>query len=153
MANLTSDRDTEFVEKLAHNQLPMDAVKLCNGCAVAVTGNGFATHAGPGVRHLQGIAAETVDNSQGHAGDQTIDLDTPDAAYWDNDGSITVDTVGGAVYFADDHTVTRTVGTNTYAGRVRSCDQYGALVDMRGAYADLAVPVTTAPTLAPTTAG
>jgi hypothetical protein len=152
MSNLTSDRDTEFVDELHRDELPVAAgAVICNGAAVALDANGNAINAGPGVKHFRGIADETVDNAGGAAGAQTIEIITPEAAYWGTATTFTQAQVGQPVYFADDHTVTLTAGTNTYAGRVKSVDQYGCLVDLRGAYAELAVPATTAPT-APHTA-
>ena len=109
---------------------------------------GFAVPAGPGVRHFRGIADETVDNSAGSAGAASVEIITPEAAYWDSAATFTQADVGQPVYFSDDHTVTLTAGTNTYAGRIKSVDQYGVLVDMRGAYVEPALPVTSAPTTA-----
>ncbi len=149
MSNLTSDRDTEFVDELHRDQMPVAAgVKICNGAAVALDASGNAIHAGPGVRHFRGIADETVDNSAGAAGAATVDIITPEAAYWDSATTFTQANVGQPCYFSDDHTVTLTAGTNTYAGRIKSVDQYGVLVDMRGAYVEPALPVTVAPTTA-----
>ena len=149
MSNLTFDRDTEFVDELHRDQLPVAAwTKICNGAAVALDANGYATHAGPGVKHFRGIADETADNSAGAAGALTVEIITPEAAYWDSATTFTQADVGQPVYFSDDHTVTLTAGTNTYAGRIKSADQYGMLVDMRGAYVEPALPVTSAPTTA-----
>ena len=151
MSNLTSDRDTEFVAELERDQLPVKGgMKICNGAAVALGATGCAVSAGPNVKHLRGIADETVDNTDGNDGDETINVISPDAAYWDGSGFTQAD-VGAPVYFSDDHTVTKTAGTNCYAGRVRSVDQYGVLVDLRGAYAQAAIAATTALT-APHTA-
>jgi hypothetical protein len=149
MAILTSDRDTEFVDKLHRDDVPVAAgAKIFNGGAVALNAGGFAVPAGPGLKHFRGIADESVDNSAGAAGAVTVEIITPEAAYWDTATTFTQAAVGQPVYFADDHTVTLTAGTNTYAGRIKSVDQYGCLVDMRGAYAEPALPVTTAPTTA-----
>jgi hypothetical protein len=149
MSNLTSDRDTEFVERLHRDSVPVAAgVKICNGAAVALNVHGDAIHAGPGPKHLRGIADETVDNTTGAEGAVTLDIITPDAAYWDSATTFTQTHVGQNVWFSDDHTVTLTAGRNTYAGRIKSVDQYGCLVDMRGAYAEPALPATAAPTTA-----
>ena len=149
MSNLTSDRDTEFVDEMHRDQAPVAAgVKICNGAAVALDASGNAVHAGPGVRHFRGIADETVDNSAGAPGAVNVEIITPEGAYWDTATTFTQACVGRPCYFSDDHTVTLTAGTNTYAGRIRSVDQYGTLVDMRGAYVEPALPVTAAPTTA-----
>jgi hypothetical protein len=136
MSNLTSDRDTEFVDQIHRDEIPMAAgVKICSGAAVAVNAaTGFANSAGPGAGVLRGIADETVDNTADSAGGaQTIDLITPEAAYFDGTG-FTQANVGDPVYFSDDHTVTLTAGTNTLAGRVLSVDTEGILVDLRAGY-------------------
>jgi hypothetical protein len=149
MSNLTSDRDTEFVDELHRDDVPVAAsTRIFNGGAVALNSAGFAVPAGPGVRHFRGIADETVDNSAGSAGAASVEIITPEAAYWDSAATFTQADVGQPVYFSDDHTVTLTAGTNTYAGRIKSVDQYGVLVDMRGAYVEPALPVTAAPTTA-----
>jgi hypothetical protein len=146
MTNLTSDRDTEFVDELHRDEVPVAAgAKIFNGAAVALNAAGFAVSAGPGVKHFRGIVAESVDNSSGENGDEVVDVITPEAAYFDGTGFTQAD-VGGTVYFSDDHTVTKTAGTNTYAGRIRSVDPAGILVDLRGAYVEPAMPVTSAPT-------
>jgi hypothetical protein len=124
------------------------ATQIFNGAAVGLNSGGFAVPAGPGVRHFRGIADETVDNSAGAAGAETVEIITPEAAYWDSAATLTQASVGQPAYFADDHTVTLTAGTNTYAGRIKSVDRYGVLVDMRGAYVEPALPVTSAPTTA-----
>jgi hypothetical protein len=155
MSNLTSDRDTEFVDELHRDQAPVAAgTKICNGAAVALDADGFAVSAGPGAAHLRGIADETVDNTADTVGGAlTIEIITPEAAYWDSDATFTQDDVGQPVYFVDDHTVSLTAGTNVYAGRVRSVDQYGILVDLRGGYVEPNLAVTAEPTTAaPTTA-
>ncbi|MGD1001862.1 MAG: hypothetical protein ABSA67_14300 [Candidatus Brocadiia bacterium] len=149
MSNLTSDRDTEFVDELHRDEAPVAAAtQIFNGAAVGLNSGGFAVPAGPGVRHFRGIADETVDNSAGAAGAETVEIITPEAAYWDSAATLTQASVGQPAYFADDHTVTLTAGTNTYAGRIKSVDRYGVLVDMRGAYVEPALPVTSAPTTA-----
>ncbi len=71
-----------------------------------------------------------------------MDIITPEAAYWDSAATLTQASVGQPAYFSDDHTVTLTAGTNTYAGRIKAVDRYGVLVDMRGAYVEPALPVT-----------
>ena len=149
MSNLTFDRDTEFVDELHRDEAPVAAAtQIFNGGAVALNSAGFAVPAGPGVRHFRGIADETVDNSAGAGGAETVDIITPEAAYWDAAATLTQASVGQPAYFSDDHTVTLTAGTNTYAGRIKAVDRYGVLVDMRGAYVEPALPVTTAPTTA-----
>jgi hypothetical protein len=151
MSNLTSDRDTEFVDELHRDQLPMAAgAKICNGAAVALNLDGNAVSAGPNAVHLRGIADETVDNSTGQDGDETIEVITPDGAYFDGDSTISAASLGQACYFSDDHTVTLTAGTNTMAGRIRSVDDAGVLVDLRAGYVEASVPAE--PTAAPTTA-
>jgi hypothetical protein len=146
MSNLTSDRDTEFVDSLHRDNVPVAAgAQIFNGGAVALDANGNAVPAGPGPKHFRGIADETVDNSGGAAAAVTVEILTPEAAYWDG-GPFSQSDVGQPVYFADDHTVTKTAGTNTFAGRIKSVDQYGTLVDLRGAYIEPAVPATAAPT-------
>jgi len=150
MANLTSDRDTEFVDALHRDQAPVAAgAKLFNGAAIALTPTGCAIQAGAGKKHFRGIADESVDNSAGGDGDVSIEIITPEAAYWDCATTLTQADVGKRVWFSDDHTVTETAGNNTYAGRIKSVDQNGILVDMRGAYAELVTPAATSK--APTT--
>jgi hypothetical protein len=153
MSNLTSDRDTEFVDELHRDQVPVAAgTKICNGAAVALDAEGFAVSAGPSAAHLRGIADETVDNTADTVGGAlSIEIITPEAAYFDGTG-FTQGAVGLPVWFSDDHTVTETAGTNTYAGRIRSVDEYGILVDLRGGYVEPNLAVTATPTAAPTTA-
>jgi hypothetical protein len=154
MGNLMSDRDTEIVDELHRDSVPVAAgTKICNGAAVALNAGGFAVSAGPGAAHLRGIADETVDNTDDDVGGAlSIQVITPEAAYFDGTGFDQED-VGLQVYFSDDHTVTETSSTNTFAGRIRSVDDNGILVDLRGGYVEPAA-MTAAPmtTLAPTTA-
>jgi hypothetical protein len=155
MGNLTSDRDTEFVDELHRDDVPVAAgTKICNGAAVALNANGFAVSAGPGAAHFRGIADETVDNSADEAvGALSIEIITPEAAFFDASG-MTQDDVGQPVYFSDDHTVTLTAGTNTYAGRIREVPSATeVLVDLRGGYVEPAINTTGAPTTASPTTG
>jgi hypothetical protein len=155
MSNLMSDRDTEFVDELHRDDLPMAAgAKICNGAAVALNAAGFAVNAGPGASHFRGIADKTVDNSDGESGDATIEIITPEAAYFDASGFDQSD-VGQPVRFSDDHTVTRSAGSgNTYAGRVRSVESAtNVLVDLRGAYVEPASLVSSPGTTAGATTG
>ena len=146
MTNLQSDRDTEIVDELRCDEAPVAAgANLFNGGAVALDAGGFAVPAGPGPKHFRGIADESVDNSAGGNGDVTVHVIAPDGAYFDGTGFGQGD-VGQPAWFSDDHTVTKSAGTNTYAGRIRSVDSAGILVDLRGAYVEPALPVTSAPT-------
>jgi hypothetical protein len=139
MSNLTVDRVTEYVAKLDRDELPVAAnVTICNGAAVALV-NGYAHHAGAGKKHFRGIADQTVTNGATH-GAVTINVLTPDAAWWDQPSSpFGVGDVGKQVFFADDHTLTATAGNNTYAGKIKAIGDgtinVGVLVDHRGAYA------------------
>jgi hypothetical protein len=154
MSNLTSDRDTEIVDELHRDHVPVAAgVKICNGAAVALNASGFAVSAGPGAAHLRGIADETVDNTADTVGGAlNIEIITPEAAYFDGTG-FDQDDAGKPVYFSDDHTVTLTSSTNTFAGRIRSVDEYGILVDLRGGYVEPNLAVTATPTTAAPTTG
>jgi hypothetical protein len=147
MSNLTSDRDTEFVDELHRDEAPVAAgAKIFNGGAVALNVGGFAVPAGPGVKHFRGIADESVDNSGGQNGDVSVEIITPEGAFFDASGLGQGD-LGKPVYFSDDHTVTRTAGTNTFAGRIREVTSATeCLVDLRGAYVEPAIPATSAPT-------
>ena len=145
MSLLTADRDTEFVDRLVRDQVPLGAsVKVFNGGAVALAG-GNLHPAGPGKKHFRGIANQSVDNTGGAAGALSAYVITPEAAWWDPpSGGYTQANVGQSVYFADDHTLTSTGGNNTYAGRIRAVDStLGILVDHRGAYAELLSPAAT----------
>ena len=147
MGNLTSDRDTEFVDELHRDEAPVaGGAKICNGAAVALNAAGFAVSAGAGAKHFRGIADETADNSGGQDGDASVEIITPEAAFFDASGLTQAD-LGKHVYFSDDHTVTKTAGTNTYAGRIREVTSATeCLVDLRGAYVEPVVPTTAAPT-------
>ena len=149
MTNLTSDRDTEFVDELMRDNVPVAAgAKIFNGGAVALNAGGFAVPAGPGAKHFRGIADESVDNSDGQNGDATVEIITPEGAFFDATG-LAEARLGQPVYFSDDHTVTLTAGTNTFAGRIREVTSATeCLVDLRGAYVEPAMLVTSAPTTA-----
>lgn len=144
MSLLQSDRDTEYVPRLERDMVPLDAyVSVFNGGALACAG-GYARPAGPGKKHFRGIADQTVSNSGGAAGAASVNVLTPEGAYWDSATTFTQANIGQMVWFADDHTVTLTAGNCTYAGRVRSIDPIrGVLVDHRGAYAEFLTPAVT----------
>jgi hypothetical protein len=138
MTNLAADRETEFVEEIHRDYVPVAAAtKICNGAAVALNLLGLAVSAGPGNVHFRGIAEETVDNTADALGGAlSIPIIMPEAAYFDGAGFAQSD-LGQPVYFSDDHTVTKTAGTNTYAGRIREvASATQVLVDLRGAYLD-----------------
>jgi hypothetical protein len=95
---------------------------------------------------LRGIADETVDNTDDDVGGaQDIEIITPELAYFDGAGFTQAD-VGAPVYFSDDHTVTKTPSTNTFAGLVRAVDSAtNILVDLRAGYLTTVVVPQAAP--------
>lgn len=145
MSLLTSDRDTESVPRIQRDEVPVEAGrKVFNGGAIALDAAGYAVPAGPDVKHFRGIADQTVDNSAGSAGALTVNLLTPEGAWWDPASPLSDADRGKRVFFADDHTVTETAAHNCYAGRIRCVDAIrGVLVDHRGAYMEFVSPAAT----------
>lgn len=105
MANATAARDDKqsqgdvVTHKLA-------AIKAYAGTLLCVNTSGFATNAADTASFvLAGVAADTVDNSAGAAGDKKIDVYTEGTFEFTFSGTATQATVGQSVYAVDNQTV------------------------------------------------
>lgn len=112
MAATTTDRVTE---KKVPGMLsyPVAAVKINMGSLVAINAAGFLTPAADAANlKVVGIAAETVDNSGGSAGDLKCRVEAPIIGRFAA-SSITQAMVGTKMYVVDDQTVDDATGTNS----------------------------------------
>lgn len=108
---LTADRITK-TKALGLKAYPMAAVKIYAGGIVCANASGFAAPGADTVGFtVLGIAAETVDNSGGSAGDLWIKVQGPVIALF-NASSITQAMVGKTMYVVDDQTFDDAIGTN-----------------------------------------
>lgn len=93
---------------------PMAAVKIPKGALVVINTSGFATNATDtaGVR-FAGVAYETVDNSAGAAGDQSIRVETTGTfVFTDGGGNGAQADIGVEFKVSDNQTVTDAATTN-----------------------------------------
>lgn len=114
----------------------MAAAKILAGTIVCLNAQGYAT---PGATSTtlkaDGVAQETIDNSTGAAGDQTIRI-VKGAHRFKNSAAgdaITIADIGNDCYVVDNQTVAKTNGTNTrsVAGKITDVDALGVWVDFR----------------------
>ncbi len=133
MAAATSDRNTE---RRAGNNFAFPAkggARIFLGALVVLSG-GYALNgrAGTGLVCV-GIAEETVDNTNGPDGAQTVKVRSGALWRFDNSGGadqITLADVGANAYIVDDQTVAKTDGGNarSVAGKVRDVDTQGVWI-------------------------
>jgi hypothetical protein len=128
MANTTQPvdapiRDGKFVP------IALAAVSVFKGGAAAVVeGVGYGTPlvaASTGTQQFVGVFTETYNNSGGTAGGYFTTLLRTGLIQWAQTGTtITAANIGQNAYFADDHTVTLSPGTQ-YAGEITTVDANG----------------------------
>ncbi|WP_457571302.1 hypothetical protein [Desulfovulcanus sp.] len=132
---LTTDRNTpEIAPNLSLVRVfPVAAdVKIFMGALVSLDGTGYIKpgRTETGVRGL-GIAMETIDNTGGAEGDQTIPIKSGIFRF-DNSETDPVSRadIGKDCYIVDDEMVARTDGgaTRSVAGKVFDVDEYGVWV-------------------------
>ena len=109
--------------------LALAATKVYHGCAAAVvSGVGYGTPlvaASTTTQQFVGVFTETVDNSAGTAGGVFTTVRRKGCAWFSQHGTtITATSIGVAVYFYDDNTVTLSAGT-IYAGIIAAVDASG----------------------------
>lgn len=133
---LTQERETPAREGRTRSAPMAAGKKVYNGGIAALDASGNAT---PGATATTlkrpGRACDTVDNTGGIAGAQTVEIEHG-IFPWNNSAStdaITRADIGNDCYIVDDETVAKTSGTSTrsVAGKVFDVDAYGVWVDMR----------------------
>lgn len=133
MAAATSDRNTE--RRAGNNfAFPMKGgIRIRLGTLVVLSaGLALSGRTGTGLVCV-GIAEETVDNTSGMDGAQTIKVRSGALWRFDNSGGadqITLADVGKSAYIVDDQTVAKTDGGNarSVAGTVRDVDTQGVWI-------------------------
>lgn len=115
----------------------LNAVKIYKGSIVVITSAGYAK---PGVSAASlktvGIALETVDNTDGSAGDVDVQVYQAVGCFSQNGAAFDISDVGGLCYVYDDATVTQDSTSRSIAGTVYDVDDNGVWV-----YMGLAAPV------------
>ncbi|AXV78893.1 MULTISPECIES: hypothetical protein [Ralstonia solanacearum species complex] len=133
MAAATSDRNTE---RRAGNNFAFPVkggARIFTGVLVVLSGS-YALNGRPGTGLVcVGIAEETVDNTNGPDGAQTVKVRSGALWRFDNSGGadqITLADVGANAYIVDDQTVAKTDGGNarSVAGKVRDVDTQGVWI-------------------------
>jgi hypothetical protein len=136
MPALTQDRNTKARSGDLLSLLAAAAKTFFTGSLVAIDADGNAT---PGATATTltgaGRCREYVDNSEGAAGDNRVDIEKGIfhfANSADTDEITTAD-IGSNCYIVDDQTVAKTDGTGTrsIAGEVFDVDAQGVWVDFR----------------------
>lgn len=111
MTAITTDaqREKRGLGRVFHG--PMAAVKIVKGEIVAINAAGFFTNGADtsGFLGVAGVAAETVDNSGGSAGDKKIKVDA-DCEFKFVASSITQAMLGTSMYIVDNNTVDDAAG-------------------------------------------
>lgn len=115
--------------------LPLAAATIIyQGTQVCVNSSGYAVSGADtaGLRAV-GRAAETVDNTDGSAGDLSINVDVG-VFRFDNSATAAVDAddIGKVCYVEDNQTVAETSTNLVKAGKVFDVDSDGVWVDTRG---------------------
>jgi len=132
-AALTADRDTHKKDGLSLNLGVAAAKKIYKGSLVARDANGNATPGAVATTLLGvGRAEETVDNSSGGAGDESVTIRKGIFKFGNSAAAdeITNAEIGASCYIVDDQTVAKTDGTGTrsVAGTVYDVDSDGVWV-------------------------
>lgn len=105
MSNATAARDDKQSQGDVVS-LKMAAVKLYAGTLLCYNTSGYVTNAADTASFVfAGVAADTVDNSGGSAGDKKIDAYTEGTFEVAFSGTATQATVGQSVYAVDNQTV------------------------------------------------
>lgn len=129
MAALTAERDTPLRTGDARTVPVAAATKIYKG-SIVVLDAGFAKP-GRTAAALTGLgrASETVDNTGGAAGAQTVRVE-PGIFRFDNDAAdlLTLGDIGKAAYCTDDQTVSKTAAGKSQIGIVFDVDANGVWV-------------------------
>ena len=106
-------RKRRRIEDMESEKYPMTNVKIWKGAIVALNTSGYATNGADTASFVTlGIAAETVDNAAGSAGDKSINVEW---GHWELMDSTGVDATneGAAAVISDNNVVTdAAAGTN-----------------------------------------
>ncbi len=102
--------------------MKLGAVKVYAGCALGISSSGYVgLLSDTTYTKAVGVAATTVDNSGGSAGDKTVDV-LRGEFFFDNDGTnaLTIAHIGpllaGLVEWSDDHTAANASDTGSAVG-------------------------------------
>lgn len=129
MTAINDDRDTNL-RKGDVGYYPMAATKIYKGTMV-VFSSGYVTPATKTTSVMcVGVAAETVDNSGGNAGDKSIRI-MRGVAQLTNDtvSAVNIGDVGKQCYILDNQTVTMDASDTSVAGRVFDVSSSGVWVE------------------------
>lgn len=133
MAALTNDRNTLRLGDETHKRAGVAAnAKIFLGALVALNASGFAVPGSTATTlRAVGRASESVDNTGGANGDESVSIDRGIFLYANEAGDpITLADINKTCYIVDDQTVARTNGTNTrsMAGRISDVTSEGVWV-------------------------
>jgi len=136
MGALTAERDTAERSGDLLKLAVAAAVVMFAGSLAAINASGYAT---PGATATTikgaGRVKETVDNSDGAAGDVNVEIEKGIFRFANSADTdeITAADIGNDCYIVDDQTVAKTSGTSTrsVAGKVFDVDALGVWVDLR----------------------
>lgn len=133
---LTKERDTKKKPGLRFTAPVAASVKIYAGALVARDDSGNLTPGAVATTLKKGgRALETVDNSDGSAGDLTCDYEMGCFPYNNSAGGdeITKADIGNDCYIVDDETVAKTSDTDSrsVAGEIVDVDGYGVWVMFR----------------------
>lgn len=130
---LTAERGTKSRDGKTFARKVAATVKIYQGGLTCLSATGYAT---PGAvattLTADGIALQTVDNSDGAAGDLTVEVEKGTFQFKNSAAAdaITIAEIGDDCYVVDDETVAKTNGTNTrsVAGKIVDVDAQGVWV-------------------------
>lgn len=129
MTAIVDDRDTAFRGGQV-SYYPMAATKIYKGTMVVFSGGYVAPATQTTGVMCVGIAAETVDNSGGSAGDLSIKVLRGVAKLNNDTGTaVVIGDVGKQCYMLDNQTVTMDASGASVAGRVFDVDSSGVWVE------------------------
>lgn len=129
MTAIVDDRDTAFRGGQV-SYYPMAATKIYKGTMVVFSGGYVAPATKTTGVMCVGIASETVDNSDGNAGDKSIKVMRGVAKMTNDTGTaVVIGDVGKQCYALDNQTVTMDATGASVAGRVFDVDASGVWVE------------------------
>lgn len=129
MTAIVDDRDTAFRGGQV-SYYPMAATKIYKGTMVVFSGGYVAPATQTTGVMCVGIASETVDNSDGNAGDKSIKVMRGVAKMTNDTGTaVVIGDVGKQCYALDNQTVTMDATGASVAGRVFDVDASGVWVE------------------------
>ena len=131
MSALTNERDTPARDGRRFSDPVGAAKKIFAGSIVVLSATGFAESGTTATGKIaRGRASQTVDNTNGAAGDLAIEIERG-CFRFGNDSSITRANIGATCYIVDDQTVALTDGSGarSAAGTIRDVDSVGVWVE------------------------